>query len=257
MGRPANLIAGRGRGQPGEVPAKKARGNRGHDVLQSGSGATTLPAGLDRERPRFSVLRRRRARALRRFPRSPRFFRADKMKDHDVSVLLPVRKPQLLGRTPAALDALLRPLPAGLLTVDEGPGTWSPMQVGGAPRLGRGRRLDATRAPRAGRTGEAFTPFDREAGFARYAGWSVDRLLDEFRGLRAASLLELDAWRSDPLTYAGGPASGVWPRHTGTTARDVGDARLGAPLANCARRDPALRPVGRAVARVLQPVCGA
>lgn len=112
---------------------------------------------------------------------------------------------ELLGRTPAALDALLRPLPAGLLTVDEGPGTWSPMQV--AAHLAWGEVDDWM--PRVRRvlsgTGEAFAPFDREAGFAKYAGWSVDRLLDEFCSLRAASLLELDALALGPahLTQEG------------------------------------------------------
>jgi hypothetical protein len=38
-----------------------------------------------------------------------------------------------------------------------------------------------------------FTPFDREGGFARYAGWTVSRLLGEFDRLRAANLARLDA----------------------------------------------------------------
>jgi hypothetical protein len=37
-----------------------------------------------------------------------------------------------------------------------------------------------------------FVPFEREAGFAKYAGWSCEALLDELARLRAANLRELD-----------------------------------------------------------------
>jgi hypothetical protein len=49
-------------------------------------------------------------------------------------------------------------------------------------------------------SGEAFTPFDREAGFARYAGWPAARLLDEFRSLRGKSLGDLDALALQPAS---------------------------------------------------------
>jgi hypothetical protein len=99
---------------------------------------------------------------------------------------------QVLSATPAAVDALLRPLPSALLAATEGPGTWSPQQV--LEHLAWGEVDDWM--PRVRRvleqTGEPFTPFDREAGFVRYAGWSIGRLLDEFSRLRASSLTELD-----------------------------------------------------------------
>ncbi len=105
---------------------------------------------------------------------------------------------QVLSATPAAVDALLRPLPPVLLTATEGPGTWNPQQVLAHLAWGevddwmpRVRRVLA-------RTGEPFTPFDREAGFDRYAGWPLDRLRDEFRRLRAASLSELDSLALGP-----------------------------------------------------------
>jgi len=107
---------------------------------------------------------------------------------------------QVLAHTPASLDALIRPLPEALLSATEGPGTWSPHQV--LAHLVWGEVDDWM--PRVRRvmsqTGEPFTPFDREAGFARYAGWPVGRLLDEFRDRRAASLRELDAFALQPAS---------------------------------------------------------
>ena len=120
--------------------------------------------------------------------------------DFPLSELRPV-----LAATPATVDALLRPLPATLLDVTEGPGTWSPRQV--LAHLAWGEVDDWI--PRVRRvlaqTGEPFTPFDREAGFARYDGWAIGRLLDEFRRLRAESLASLDALALTPaaLTLPG------------------------------------------------------
>jgi hypothetical protein len=37
-----------------------------------------------------------------------------------------------------------------------------------------------------------FTPFDREGGFARYQGWTVAALVDEFDRLRRGNLFRLD-----------------------------------------------------------------
>jgi len=95
----------------------------------------------------------------------------------------------VLANTPAVLETLLRPLPQRLLNVNEGPGTWSALQV--VSHLAWGECDDWV--PRTRRILEhgassPFTPFDREAGFTRYAGWSLDRLLDEFSRLRASNL---------------------------------------------------------------------
>src|SRR5512145_522801 len=100
---------------------------------------------------------------------------------------------RVLAGTPSVLRALLTPLPAHLLYVNEGDGTWNPMQV--VAHLAWGERDDWT--PRIRLTlekGETqpYTPFDREAGFSVYAGWPLNRLLDEFAALRQASLHTLD-----------------------------------------------------------------
>ena len=105
----------------------------------------------------------------------------------------------VLANTPAVLDSLLRPLPRQLLDVDEGPGTWSPLQV--VSHLAWGECDDwVPRARRILEHGAAspFTPFDREAGFSRYAGWSLDRLLDEFSQLRASNLAALQEMKLGP-----------------------------------------------------------
>ena len=49
---------------------------------------------------------------------------------------------------------------------------------------------------------QPYTPFDREAGFALYAGWPLDRLLDEFTALRQASLHTLDTLDLKPADLA-------------------------------------------------------
>jgi hypothetical protein len=109
----------------------------------------------------------------------------------------------VLAGTPAVLRAVLTPLPAHLLNVNEGEGTWSPMQV--LAHLAWGERDDWT--PRIRLTlekGESqpYTPFDREAGFALYAGWPLDRMLDEFTALRQASLHTLDSLDLKPADLA-------------------------------------------------------
>lgn len=95
----------------------------------------------------------------------------------------------VLANTPVVLGALLRPLPGHLLNVDEGPGTWNALQI--VSHLVWGEVDDWV--PRARRILEdggssPFTPFDREAGFTRYAGWSLEQLLDEFSRLRTSNL---------------------------------------------------------------------
>jgi hypothetical protein len=42
-----------------------------------------------------------------------------------------------------------------------------------------------------------FEPIDREAGFTRYAGWTLADLLDHFRALRTANLEQLERVVSD------------------------------------------------------------
>ena len=103
---------------------------------------------------------------------------------------------EVLARTPATLDALLRGLPDGWTAANEGGETWSPFDVVG--HLIHGERTDWV--PRArivlehGET-RAFDPFDRFAQFAASSGRSLGSLLDEFATLRQANLRELAALR--------------------------------------------------------------
>jgi hypothetical protein len=98
----------------------------------------------------------------------------------------------ILTATPNTIAALLRPLPEALLHVREADHTWTPLQV--LAHLAWGEVDDWI--PRIERllehgTSQAFAPFDREAGFARYQGWGRARLLDEFTQLRERSLMAL------------------------------------------------------------------
>jgi hypothetical protein len=71
----------------------------------------------------------------------------------------------VLANTPAVLEGLLRPLPRDLLDVNEGPGTWSPLQV--VSHLAWGECDDwvpRTRHILEDGANHPFTPFDREAG---------------------------------------------------------------------------------------------
>jgi hypothetical protein len=101
----------------------------------------------------------------------------------------------LLARTPAVLDALLRGLSLQWTTSDEGPETWSPLGVVG--HLVHGEETDwLVRARLILREGDArpFVPFEREAHLTRFAGWPLETLLDRFAEVRAANLAEVRAW---------------------------------------------------------------
>ena len=101
---------------------------------------------------------------------------------------------EVLRRTPATLNALLRDLPEPWLVQNEGPERWSPYDVIG--HLIHGDETDWI--PRAqiileyGET-KAFEPFDRVAMFAESKGKSTVELLDTFAQLRAEKLRELQS----------------------------------------------------------------
>jgi hypothetical protein len=98
----------------------------------------------------------------------------------------------VLGRTPETLRALLSGLPEGWLAGDEGPGTWSPYQVvGHLTHVEEVDWIDRTKVILDHGTDRVFEPVDREAGFTRFAGWSLEELLDRFGALREASLRTL------------------------------------------------------------------
>jgi hypothetical protein len=109
----------------------------------------------------------------------------------------------VLSRTPALLTAGLRGLPEPWLEAREGPDTWCAREVVG--HLVHGEDTDwMPRARIILEHGErrAFEPFDRVAQRTRFAGWSVDALLDAFAARRAANLEVLRGWRLTPAQLA-------------------------------------------------------
>ena len=109
----------------------------------------------------------------------------------------------LLGRTPAALDALLRGLPEAWTLRNEGEKTWSAFDIVG--HLIHGERTDwMPRAKMILQFGEsrAFEPFDRWAQERESQGKSLAQLLDEFARLRSANLNELRALNLKPEDLA-------------------------------------------------------
>jgi hypothetical protein len=105
----------------------------------------------------------------------------------------------LLSRTPAVLNALLRGLPDSWVTAHEGGETWSPFDVVG--HLIHGERTDwVPRARTILEHGEArpFDPFDRFAQFALSEGRTLASLLDEFAALRQDNVRDLMALALTP-----------------------------------------------------------
>ena len=105
----------------------------------------------------------------------------------------------ILRRTPATLNALLRHLPQEWIVSNEGAETWSVFDVVG--HLIQGEETDWI--PRAriilehGESG-TFEPFDRFAMFERSRGKSLSDLLDRFEQLRSESLQELEKMNLRP-----------------------------------------------------------
>jgi hypothetical protein len=112
----------------------------------------------------------------------------------------------ILSRTPATMNALLRGVPAEWTMCNEGPDTWSPYDI-----LGHLIHAEETDwIPRARiilEHGEAkaFEPFDRFAQVDKSKGKSAAELLDEFEALRKKNLASLEQMKitSDKLTLRG------------------------------------------------------
>jgi hypothetical protein len=106
------------------------------------------------------------------------------LSQHDLSASI-----ALLEHVPESIARLVAPLPDSFLHLNEGPGTWTSLQVlqhliwgevdDWIPRV----RIILEHQDRV-----AFTPFDREGGHTRYAGWPVAKLVAEFQRLRAENL---------------------------------------------------------------------
>lgn len=103
---------------------------------------------------------------------------------------------ELLARTPAALDALLRGTSPAWHARRDAPDTWSAFDVIG--HLIHGEEADwVPRARLILEHGDArpFEPFDRFAQFEKSAGQSLEQLLDRFAELRRESLDVVRGWR--------------------------------------------------------------
>jgi len=99
---------------------------------------------------------------------------------------------EVLLRTPEALRAMLSGLSDGWIQGNEGPGTWSTWQtLGHMTYIEEVDWIDRTKVILEHADSRPFDPVDREAGFTKFAGWSVDRLLDRFAEVRAANIEEL------------------------------------------------------------------
>jgi DinB family protein len=112
----------------------------------------------------------------------------------------------ILSRTPATLNALLRGAPAEWTMCNEGPDTWSPYDILG--HLIHGEETDwIPRARIIIEHGEAkaFETFDRFAQFEKSKGKSPGELLDEFESLRKENLAALEEMKitSDQLARRG------------------------------------------------------
>jgi hypothetical protein len=131
----------------------------------------------------------------------------------------------VLSRTPDIIRGLIEGAPAAALDFHERTGAWSPVEV--LCHLADGEITDWM--PRlelmlSGSQPARFQPFDREGGFARYAGWTAPRLLDEFERLRTSNLARLDQ-----LDVADGERTAVHP--------ELGTVTLGQLLACWATHD--------------------
>ena len=106
----------------------------------------------------------------------------------------------VLGRTPATLEALLAGLGDGWVRGTEGPDTFSPFDVVG--HLIDGEETDwmpRARIILAGGPDPRFQPYDRFRHRARNAGRTLASLLSELAELRAANLEVLRSWKLTPV----------------------------------------------------------
>ncbi len=109
---------------------------------------------------------------------------------------------EVLRRTPATLNTLLRGLSDTWILANEGPETWSPFDVIG--HLIHGEETDwRPRLKIILEHGESrpFEPFDRVAFFEKSKGKTLNELLDIFAVLRAKNLQTLEAYNLKPSAF--------------------------------------------------------
>jgi len=99
---------------------------------------------------------------------------------------------EVLGRTPTVLRELLSELSEEWTGGRETPDAWSPYQVvGHLVHIDESDWIDRTEVILRHGTSRTFEPVDREAGFARFAGWPLGDLLDRFADVRTDNLAAL------------------------------------------------------------------
>lgn len=109
----------------------------------------------------------------------------------------------VLGRTPAALAALLRGLPEAWTTATEGPNTWSTRDI-----VGHLMHADETDWMARARIilehgeGRPFDSMNRTAMFEKYQDATLDQLLDAFAQTRERNLSALDELHLTPEKLA-------------------------------------------------------
>ena len=109
---------------------------------------------------------------------------------------------EILSRTPTTLDSWLRGLSDGWLSADEGPETWSPVEVvGHLIHCERTDWIPRARIILAGLSGE-FEPFDRFGHLVASKGKVLDELLDELAEVRRRNLDTLEGWQLTPEQLA-------------------------------------------------------
>lgn len=108
----------------------------------------------------------------------------------------------LLARTPQALDALLRDLPAAWTSQNEGEKTWTVCGVvGHLSHADRTNWLPRLKWIREFGESRAFEPFDRKGHVRVTEGKSLGQLLDELAQVRSASLMELRSLDLQPADF--------------------------------------------------------
>ncbi|MEO6237277.1 MAG: DinB family protein [Vicinamibacterales bacterium] len=102
-----------------------------------------------------------------------------------------------LAQAPRIIEGLVAAAPVETLTWREADGAWNVVEVLG--HLADGEVTNwMPRVERILSGGGRFTPFDREAGSARYRGWTAELLVGEFGQLRRANLEKLETLRLTP-----------------------------------------------------------
>jgi uncharacterized damage-inducible protein DinB len=129
------------------------------------------------------------------------------------------RSLEILSRTPAVLNTLLRDISADWSSQNEGGETWSPYDIVG--HLIHGEKTDWI--PRAtlilsDNPDKSFIPFNRFAQFEESQGKTLNQLLDEFARLRKEGIEQL---RSMNITDSQLQDTGIHPKFNKVTLQQL------------------------------------